>query len=514
MDLFKHMSWFDEENEVHNKEAPERVSENVKEYDDKGLTEARKKFIFEDKPRLKPAKRENIRGMQHTLSEVDKYIFFLNNYKNMKDIKARTSPGLLLSGDPGLGKTLTARYVATTSESRFIEANEFPRKEVSWTSQDVQSLFNLSREYVTEKQEPVVIFWDELEIVAKRRDKRSEGGASTVSTLTTQLDGIGGKSEGVIFIATTNYGNHIDNALLRPGRIGHHIVYTPPSQAGKLDILEYYIKQKPHDEGIDLESISFFFKPLDSPATIEETVEDAYIRACIRNSENLSKTKISNEDLINSLIEGLIGAPREIYLTDDQLRKTAIHEAGHAVVGRLVGLPVQLVSVLPHGYAEGKTMTIKKEGDSTIDYSFKSLVQGFGGVVANELCNLDGCGCSSDLLKTTEIAYSLVTQYGQGKRIGKMSLMEYRYEVDDSFDTGSRSPIHLNVVSDKLKRKAEKDMVDILRKSQKETYSILRKFGRAGIEQIADGLIEKQFVVQRDLDQMIRDVKPDYSPKV
>lgn len=477
------------------------LSPNVKQYEKEALERARRDFVFNAKSRLLPANRDNIRGMDRVLEEVDRYIFFLQNYLALREVDARTSPGLLLMGGPGIGKTLTARYIATASGARCIEVNEFPREEASWKAQDIQSLFGLARSYVAKKKKPIILFWDEFEIVAKERGEISSAEAATVSALTTELDGFAGKSQGVIFIATTNYSGTIDKALFRPGRLGHKIAYYPPTFRGKKEILKFYVEKKPHERAMDYESVAFFFSKEDSPAKIEETVEEAYLKACMRNLKNPKKAKLITKDLVDSLLENILGTPREIYLSEEKRFEIAIHETGHAVGGRLLGLPVQIVTVMPYGYDEGKTITLSDEQDSTLDFQKKGIVQLYCGLAAEDLFGIDTGGGAADIENASLTAHTLIANFGIGTRTKRINYGTF--SKGGIMNLGREG--YMNSASDQLRRNSESDARELLEKAHAQAHRILKRFGKKRMSYVAEQIIRNNFVVQKDLDRIIQE---------
>lgn len=261
------------------------------------LERARREFFFSGSSQVKGASREEIRGMDLLLRQVDEYIFYMKNYDRLAALGARTSPGILLSGDPGMGKTLMARYIISQSGAKAVDACSFPRMQGRWTREDIKALFALAREYVAKERKPVILFFDEFEVVARERKFSAMGGADVAAALTTEIDGIGGKDSGIIIIATTNYPGDIDEALLRPGRIGHHIEFSYPTAEGREEILMYYCERKPHED-IDYHSFSRLLRRATTPAAIEELVEKAYMRSCMENMDHVEDAKVSERVLL------------------------------------------------------------------------------------------------------------------------------------------------------------------------------------------------------------------------
>ncbi len=162
--------------------------------------ERRISFIFDEESGLSPVERKDVIGIDAILSEVDNYVGFLRNYLKLSESNVRTSPGLVLHGAPGLGKTYLARYIATVSGARAVQVNHFPRRDATWKPQDIISLFDLARKYVEERKAPLILYWDEFESIGKERSDLSAEEVETVSAFTSEIEGFSGKIKDIIIM--------------------------------------------------------------------------------------------------------------------------------------------------------------------------------------------------------------------------------------------------------------------------------------------------------------------------
>ncbi|MDY6985225.1 MAG: AAA family ATPase [Candidatus Thermoplasmatota archaeon] len=450
------------------------------------FNELRRMFFFSEESEVKKASRDEIRGMDFLLKEIDEYLFYLKNYGKLLELGARTSPGLLLSGVPGMGKTLVARYIISQSEAKTIDADSFPRRTSTWTSDDIRALFSLAREYVEEEKKPVILFFDEFEVVAKERSGLQISESAVATALTTEIDGIKGKSTGVVIIATTNYERYIDGALLRPGRIGHHIEFGYPSRAGKEEILKYYCEKKPH-ESIDYDSFSYIFKEWTTPARIEELVEEAYLRSCMENLEHLGDARVTERWLLKLLMDSILGSPED-YRPDEYERfRMAVQVSGKVITAKLLKLPVQLAIVPKEGYRRGMTVSNCEK-----DCLRERLISIFGGKAA---CRLFGLPWVDE--DPTHIAFLLAARNHMG-----INVMHYG-------DCCSHGASNFAPLSDKTRASLEQGAIKLVEESNNTAYEILNSYGKDGIERLAKALLEKEFLLQKEIDDLIGSVDID-----
>lgn len=468
-------------------EENKRKRKGQKSIPEEELRTLQREFIFSAEQNIKEAKREEIRGMKLLLQSIDGYIFYLKNYEKLVSLGARTSPGLLLNGKPGMGKTLTARHIISETGVRAIDVNSFPRRSSYWTKDDIKALFGFARDYVKEKGKPIILFWDEFETVGRERMKGPRGAAEVTNALTTEIDGLGGKSLGVILIATTNYERYLDYALLRPGRIGEHISFNYPTREGKEEILRYYAEKKPSGE-IDFRSISYLLSSTTTPAEIEELVEKVYLNACMKSIDEPENAKIENGDLIELIIGNIMGTPADIWLSEKEHFGMAVHETGHAVLARLLGLPTQLTIALSSGYGRGTTVHIN-DSMSLRKFGELLLITRFGGTAADGLFGYESFD-EGDRSSASQIAFNIVAEDFEGADTSLFG--------DSSCGNGNFSPL-----SNDLRVEIEEQAFELLKSAEEKARSIIESYGKEGINRIARALVKRGFLVQRELDDLM-----------
>ncbi|MEM3402564.1 MAG: ATP-binding protein, partial [Candidatus Hadarchaeales archaeon] len=333
----------------------DEVLPQVEKVADEELEKKRREYVFCQPPRLKPARIDDLRGMSHIVEEIKKFIAFLRDYQKFKNLGVRIQPGILLYGPPGTGKTLTARVIATESGVKLIDAGGFPKGGSNWTAGDIHSLFSLARELHAQTMKPVIIYFDEFDTVCPRvRRYMSEASAALMA----ELDGIGGKPEGIFVVAAAN-SLDVDRALLRAGRLGYQINYHPPPWTGKRDILQYYLEKKPHGP-IDVEGLAKIMPEDMTPAEIEELVEQAYVDASL----SLPEARLTEAALITQLLTSVLGPKHSAWPSESERYRACVHEAGHVIAGELLGCSAKLVVVLKNGYDRGATLFVSSEENS------------------------------------------------------------------------------------------------------------------------------------------------------
>lgn len=448
------------------------------------LEHARRAFFFSDGSQVKGASRNDIKGMDLLLRQVDEYIFYMKNYDKLAALGARTSPGILLSGAPGMGKTLMARYIISQSGAKSVDACSFPRMWGRWTREDIRALFALAREYVDREHKPVILFFDEFEVVARERKYSGTSDADVAAALTTEIDGVGGKKGGVIIIATTNYPRDIDGALLRPGRIGHHIRFEVPTIEGREEILKHYCEKKPHEE-IDHHSFSRLLQSADTPAAIEELVEKAYIRSCMENMDHVEDAKVNERVLLRLVMDDLLGCPTEYRPDEQDLFRMAVYQTGKALVAGMLGLEVPLVIVPREGYEEGLTVT---DDDDIMN----GMVVESGGDIACELCGIK-------LKRRSDITYPAFCVAADNVNGASMRFYGGMCRENPNFVP----------LSDSMRANIEQSTIEIIEKARERAREILIGCGRERIERFAKVLIEKEFLTQKDMDEVFEMIQTE-----
>src|SRR5881296_1451610 len=374
------------------------------------LTEDRKKITFSD-----------VAGIDEAKEEVVEIIEFLKDPHKFQKLGGRIPKGVLIVGPPGTGKTLLAKAIAGEAGVPFfsISGSDFVEMFVGVGASRVRDLFEQGK-----KHAPCIIFIDEIDAVGRLRGAGLGGGhderEQTLNQLLVEMDGFD-TTEGVILIAATNRPDVLDPALLRPGRFDRQITVDRPDVRGRAEILKVHTKKVPLAKDVNLEVISRG-TPGFSGADLENLVNEAALLAA-----RLNKTAVELKDFEFAKDKVLMGVERKsMVLTDEEKRTTAYHEAGHAMMARLLpGTdPVHKVTIIPRGRALGLTMQLPT--DDRHSYSKEYLVNQItillGGRSAEEIVfQQQTTGAGNDLEKATEMARKMVCEWGMSDELGPLT---------------------------------------------------------------------------------------------
>jgi cell division protease FtsH len=378
----------------------------------------------------------DVAGIDEAKSELTEIVDFLRDPTRYGRLGGRMPHGVLLSGAPGTGKTLLARAVAGEAQAAFfsISASEFIEAIVGVGASRVRDLFTKAREAA-----PAIVFIDELDAIGRsRQGSVSLAGANdereqTLNQILTELDGFE-PAEAVIVLAATNRPEILDPALLRPGRFDRRVAVQPPDRLGRRQILEVHTRSIPLAAGIDLEALAAS-TPGMVGADLAQLANEAALLAARRNHH-----AVQTADFTDSLEKILLGAPRGIVLSVVDRRRSAYHEAGHALVGMLTpgADPVRKVSIIPRGAALG--VTLAAPDDDQVSYTREDLIGkirvALGGRVAEEtVYGTITTGAESDIERVTAIARQMVGRWGMTEAIGFVTVIPA--EARGPFITGS-----------------------------------------------------------------------------
>jgi len=373
----------------------------------------------------------DVAGVEEAKEEVAELVEFLRDPGKFQKLGGKIPRGVLMVGSPGTGKTLLARAIAGEAKVPFftISGSDFVEMFVGVGASRVRDMFEQAK-----KHAPCIIFIDEIDAVGRHRGAGLGGGhderEQTLNQLLVEMDGFEG-NEGVIVIAATNRPDVLDPALLRPGRFDRQVVVPLPDVRGREQILKVHMRKVPASTNVK-PSLIARGTPGFSGADLANLVNEAALFAA---RENCKEVLMSHFERAKDKI--MMGAERKsMVMSDDEKKLTAYHEAGHAIVGRLVPDhdPVYKVSIIPRGRALGVTMFLPE--DDRYSYSKRRLESQisslFGGRIAEELIfgkEAVTTGASNDIERATDIARNMVTKWGLSEKLGPLTYSEDEGEV-------------------------------------------------------------------------------------
>ena len=367
----------------------------------------------------------DVAGIDEAKAELTEVVDFLRHPDKYRRLGGRIPHGVLLSGLPGTGKTLLARAVAGEADVPFFSmaASEFVEAIVGVGASRVRDLFKQAKENA-----PAIVFIDELDAIGRSRTSGVAGFSGgndereqTLNQILTEMDGFD-SSTGVIVIGATNRPDVLDQALLRPGRFDRRIAVQPPDRGGREAILGVHTRGVPLDPDVDLGRIAAT-TPGMVGADLANLVNEAALLAARRNHE-----LVSESDFADALERIVLGAERQVMISAEDRRRTAYHEAGHAIVGMLTegADPVRKVSIIPRGVALGVTFAAP-ESDR---YNYREpeveakIKVALGGRAAEEVVfGETSTGAESDIQQLTEIARQMVGRWGMSPAIGPVAVI-------------------------------------------------------------------------------------------
>jgi cell division protease FtsH len=460
---------------------------------------SRAKLVVNDK---KKVTFDDVAGADEEKEELAEIVDFLKQPRKYIELGARIPKGILLVGPPGTGKTLLAKAVSGEAGVPFfsISGSDFVEMFVGVGASRVRDLFENAK-----KNSPCIIFIDEIDAVGRHRGAGLGGGhderEQTLNQLLVEMDGFG-TNEGIILVAATNRPDILDPALLRPGRFDRQIVVNSPDIKGREEILRVHSRNKPLEDDVDL-SILAKGTPGFTGADLENLMNEGALLA-VRKDKKL----IGMKELQDAITRVMIGPEKGSRVQVEKERKlTAYHEAGHAVVTRLIpdADPVHQVSIIPRGRAGGYTLSLPKEDRS---YMTRSDLQGLiaillGGRVAEKLILGDiSTGASNDIERATSIARKMVSSYGMSDVIGPIEFGSGHEEVFVGRDfTKSRNcSEEVAATIDREIKKIIQDGYDKAETLLSENIEKLHKIAQAllEVEKLDADDFEKLFVAEKE----------------
>jgi cell division protease FtsH len=450
------------------------------------MTEHHNKVTFAD-----------VAGIDESKDELEEIISFLKDPKKFTRLGGRIPKGVLLMGPPGTGKTLLARAVAGEAGVPFfsISGSDFVEMFVGVGASRVRDLFEQGK-----KNAPCIIFIDEIDAVGRHRGAGLGGGhderEQTLNQLLVEMDGFE-SNEGVILIAATNRPDVLDPALLRPGRFDRRIVVPRPDLNGRLGILRVHTKKTPLDGTVDLNQIARG-TPGFSGADIENLVNEAALYAARRNKE-----KVAIEDFEYAKDKVLMGSERRsMIISEKEKRTTAIHEAGHALVAKIIpGTdPVHKVTIIPRGRALGLTQQLPQEDRLNIsqEFALNQVAILMGGRIAEEITfGQKTTGAGNDIEVATNLARSMVCEWGMSEKMGPLAFGKKEGEV-----FLGREMTTTQAYSEQTARDIDSEVRRIVTEQYERAKKVLLD-NQALVNAIADALIEYETLDASDIDVLM-----------
>ena len=443
----------------------------------------------------------DVAGAEEEKEELQEVVEFLKTPKKFSDLGARIPRGVLLVGPPGTGKTLFAKAVAGEAGVPFfsVSGSDFVEMYVGVGASRVRDLFDMAK-----KNQPCIIFIDEIDAVGRRRGAGLGGGhderEQTLNQILVQMDGFE-TNEGVIVMAATNRADILDPALLRPGRFDRQIHVNLPDVKGREQILKVHARNKPIAPDVNFKTVARITAGF-SGADLANLLNEAAILAA-RNGKKL----IGNIELYDGINKVLMGpAKRSRVVTESDKRCTAYHEAGHAVLACLCKHcdPVHEVSIIPRGKAAGYTMTRPETDDNDVSYNklVDNICMSLGGRVAEELVIQDvTTGASADLQHVSDLARRMVTQWGMSDKLGLVAydsdqpvFMGMEYEYGGSSRNG---------YSQKTAAEIDDEIRRLVAGAHERAVKLLTE-NRAVLDNMSRVLVEKETIYTEEVSMLMR----------
>jgi cell division protease FtsH len=457
---------------------------------------SRARMMSEDQIKITFA---DVAGVDEAKEEVAELVEFLRDPGKFQKLGGKIPRGVLMVGSPGTGKTLLAKAIAGEAKVPFfsISGSDFVEMFVGVGASRVRDMFEQAK-----KHAPCIIFIDEIDAVGRHRGAGLGGGhderEQTLNQLLVEMDGFEG-NEGIIVIAATNRPDVLDPALLRPGRFDRQVVVPLPDVRGREQILKVHMRKVPLSDNVKPAVIARG-TPGFSGADLANLVNEAALFAARAN-----KRDVDMDDFEKAKDKIMMGAERKsMVMSEEEKKLTAYHEAGHAIVGRLVPShdPVYKVSIIPRGRALGVTMFLP-EGDR---YSFSKqrlesqISSLFGGRIAEAIifgADYVTTGAQNDIERATDIARNMVTKWGLSDRLGPLT-----YSEDDGEVFLGRSVTRHKNVSDETAHVIDEEIRSVVDRNYRRSEQLLRDH-LDKLHSMAEALIKYETIDSDQIDDIM-----------
>jgi len=447
----------------------------------------------------------DVAGVDEAKEEVQELVEFLRDPGKFQRLGGHIPRGILMVGQPGTGKTLLAKAIAGEAKVPFfsISGSDFVEMFVGVGASRVRDMFEQAK-----KQAPCIIFIDEIDAVGRHRGAGLGGGhderEQTLNQLLVEMDGFE-PNDGIIVIAATNRPDVLDPALLRPGRFDRQVVVALPDIRGREQIVKVHMRKVPLADDVDA-SIIARGTPGFSGADLANLVNEAALFAARAN-----KRLVEMEEFDKAKDKIMMGAERKsMVMSEKEKRNTAYHEAGHAIIGRLMPDhdPVYKVTIIPRGRALGVTMFLPEEDRYSLSrQAIRSQICSlFGGRIAEQMIlgpEYVTTGASNDIERATQLARSMVTKWGLSDRLGPLKYDEEDGEVFLGMSAGSRP----KPLSDGTTNAIDEEVRHIIDQCYDEASNLLTE-NIDKLHTMADALIEYETLSSEQLDDIMAGAKP------
>ncbi len=440
---------------------------------------------------------EDVAGMQNAKGELQEVVEFLRSPEKFQRLGAVVPKGVLLVGPPGTGKTLLARAVAGEAGVPFfsISGSEFIQMFVGVGASRVRDLFKTAKENA-----PAILFIDEIDAVGRMRGAGVGGGSDereqTLNQILSEMDGFT-PTETVIVMAATNRPDVLDSALLRPGRFDRHITIDRPTWQGRLAILKVHTRHKPLADDVNLESVARSMIGM-TGADLRNLCNEAALLATREG-----KSKIDRSDFERAADRVLIGAKREEVLSPEEKRRTAYHEAGHALCAWLTPQadPLFKLTIIPRGRSLGMTRFHPEE--ERMDYTqtrlMAQLIVAMGGRAADRLIyNEATSGANQDLKQATRIARLMVTQFGMSERVGPVA-----FRVGEEHIFLGKEIQEPRDFSEGTAKIIDEEVARILREADDRAFHLLQTH-RDMMDRLVEALLAREELLKEEIDAVLK----------
>ncbi|MCY4211112.1 MAG: ATP-dependent zinc metalloprotease FtsH [Gammaproteobacteria bacterium] len=446
----------------------------------------------------------DVAGVEEAKEEVVELVEFLKDPGKFQKLGGKIPRGVLLVGSPGTGKTLLARAIAGEAQVPFftISGSDFVEMFVGVGASRVRDMFEQAK-----KHAPCIIFIDEIDAVGRHRGAGLGGGhderEQTLNQLLVEMDGFEG-NEGIIIIAATNRPDVLDPALLRPGRFDRQVVVPLPDIRGREQILKVHMRKIALGDNVDAAIIARG-TPGFSGADLANLINEAALFAARANKE-----KVEMEEFERAKDKVMMGAERRsMVMTDEEKKLTAYHEAGHAIVGRLLPAhdPVYKVTIIPRGRALGVTMFLPEQDRLSYSrlYLQSQICSLFGGRIAESLIFGEDAvttGASNDIERATQLARNMVTKWGLSEKMGPLS---YQEDEDEVFL--GRSVTKHSTVSAATQNDIDAEVRRLIDKSYQQAQELLEA-NMDKLHLMAEALIKYETIDSGQIDTIMEGKEP------